>query len=267
MAPLVPIRGSVDAVVTLRQDGSRIGPCLDAIRSQLPRDATVIVLDLLAHDPSLAALHADITQQARDHEARVMREGQGQWPSRDRAAAQGSAALLLFLDGDNVLQPEAWQVLLKAVQREEVAAAAGLIMWDVGQGPPDLRPNAIKCAGYAMGTRGLPFARFVTWSADNPKLYERDDLQALSASFMLTRRTVYRSLEGFRGEYGDRPFADISYCLRARSLGLVNVFNPAARALSGAEPLAANLRQLQEAAYILTHDVGHLVEYDEFRVL
>lgn len=267
MAPLVPIKGSVDAVVTVRVDGSRIGPCLAAIRSQLPRDATIIVVDLLGREPPLAALHADINQHARDHEARVVRDGQGQWPARDRPAAQSTAPLMLFLDGDNVLQSGAWQLLLKAVQREEVAVAGGVILWDEGQGPPDGRPYAIKFAGYAIGTRGLPFARFVKWGVDNPKVYQRDDLQALSASFWVTRRTVYRSLGGFRGDYGDRPFADVSYCVRAHSLGLINVFDPAARVLSGGEPLAANLRQLQEAAYILTHDVGHLVHYDEFRVL
>lgn len=267
MAPLVPIRGSVDAVVTVRADGSRVGPCLAAIRSQLPRDATILLVDLLGREPSLAALHAEINQHARDHQARVVRDGQGQWPARDRAAAQSTAPLILFLDGDNVLQPQAWQVLLKAVQREEVAVAGGVTLWDEGQGPPDAPPYAIKFAGWAIGTRGLPFTRFVKWGVDNPKVYARDDLQAVAASFMLTRRTIYRSLGGFCGDYGDRPFADVSYCVRAHSLGLICVFDPAARALSGTEPMAANLRQLQESAYILTHDVGHLVNYDEFRVL
>lgn len=267
MAPLVAIKGSVDAIVTVRVDGSRVGPCLAALRSQLPRDATITLVDLLAQEPSLAALHAEISHHASEHGARVIRDGQGQWPARDRAAAQTTAPLMLFLDGDNVLQVPAWQVLLDAMQREEVAVVGGVMLWDEGEGPPEAPPYAMKFVGYAFGSRGLPFARFVKWGVNNPKVYQRDDIQALSASFMLTRRTVYRALGGFRGDYGDRPFADVSYCVRALSLGLINVFDPAARALTGAEPIATNLRQLQEASFILTHDIGQLVHYDEYRLL
>jgi hypothetical protein len=267
MAPLVPIRGSVDAIITVRTDPTRIGPCLAAVREQLPRDASVIVVDLLGAEPEKAPLHAEITQHARDNNARVTRNGQGQWPSRDRAAAAGVAPLMLFLDGDCVMQPNAWQVLLDAVQRDHVAVAGGVTLWDQGEGPPEGPPFGIKFGGWAIGVRGLPFSRFVRWSIDNPKLYKRDDLQAVSASFFLTRRTVYRTLGGFRGDYGDRPFADVSFCVRARSLGFINVFDPAARALSGPEPLAGGLRELQEAAFILTHDIGNIVEYDEWRTL
>jgi GT2 family glycosyltransferase len=205
---------------------------------------------------------------AREVNGRTVVNGHGQWECRNRAAAQGFAPFILFLDGDVVLTPSAWPTLLGAMAHEEVGIATGLLLWDEGLAPREMPlASCIKFAGYAFGLRRLPYARFVGWLPDNPKVYPRSDLQAVSAAFMLTRRPLWRSLEGFATDYGSRPLADVDFCVRARSQGPVIAFEPAALALAGLEPLADDMILLQQGGAILDARLGPHRLYDEHILL
>jgi len=210
----------------------------------------------------------EIARVAREAGGRTVINGRGPWECRNRAAAQGYAPLILFLDGDVVLTPGVWLALAGVMEHEEVGIASGLLLWDEGMAPRDfpLMPS-IKFAGYAFGARRLPYSRFVGWLPDNPKVYPRRDLQAVSAAFMLTRRALWRSLAGFAPDYGSRPLADVDYCIRARSQGPMVAFEPTAVAMAGMEPLADDVVLLQQGGAILDARLGPHRLYDEHVLL
>lgn len=262
-----PLRGSVDAVVTVQAVTGRLERCLRALKRELPKDSTIMVADAVA-DPQATEPHAEIATAARAANVRVDRSGHGQWDSRNRAAAHGYAPLILFIDGDSVISKGSWPALVSVMEREEVGIAGGLVLWDEGEAPPGIPAPSIKAGGFAFGVKLLPYARFASWQPDNPKVFARDDLQAVSVTFMVTRRLLYRSLSGFAANaFANRPLADVEYCLRARAQGVVVAFEPAASSLAGAEPLASSMRELQEGGIVLGHQAGHLTVYDEWAVL
>ena len=264
---VVPIRGSVDAVVSVRHITDRLPACLEALRGYLPPDATITIADAPPGSPR-EERHAEIARMAREAKARVVVNGHGQWECRNRAAAQGYAPVVVFLDGDCCLMPDAWAALTAVLEREQVGIVGGLVLWEEGLAPRELPLlPSVKVAGYAFGARRLPYARFVGWLPDNPKLYARDDLQAVSSAFMATRRALWRSLQGFSPDYGSRPLSDVDYCLRARNQGVIVAFEPAAVAMAGGEPMSDDLRSLQEAASIFQARLGPLAQYDEFSLL
>lgn len=256
-----PIYGSVDAVVTVQVDTSRIGECLAALKAQLPADATIIVADAIIDE--MAETHQELAAAAREAGVRVDRSGRGRWDSRNRGAMHGSAPLILFIDGDLVLDEGAWAALAAPMEREEIGAAGGLITFGVPVGA-DIEAGVIRIAGYVFGWRLRPYARFFGWHPDNPKVYPRADLQALPANFLLTRRMAFRTAGGFAADtYGNRPYPDVEYCLMLRGNGLLCAFEPAASAAGGAEPIALSRRDVQEGAVILEQRAGHLIQYDE----
>jgi hypothetical protein len=240
-----------------------------ALRQHLPPDATIVVADAPpAQLPAGTDRHTEIARIAREVGGRTVINGQGQWECRNRAAAQGFAPLLLFLDGDVVLTPGAWPTLAAVMEHEEVGIASGMLLWDEGMAPREMPlATCIKFAGYAFGVRRLPYARFVGWLPDNPKVYPRRDLQAVSSAYMLTRRTLWRSMGGFAADYGTRPLADVDFCVRARNQGPVIAFEPAAVGLAGMEPMADDLGLLQQGGAILDARLGPHRLYDEHVLL
>jgi GT2 family glycosyltransferase len=256
-----PMYGSVDAVVTVQVDTTRITECLAALKAQLPADATIILADALLDDAGEG--HQTLAAAARDAGVRVDRSGRGRWDARNRGAMHGSAPLILFVDGDLVLEDGAWAALVAPMEREEIGAAGGLITFGIPVGA-DIEAGIIRIAGYVFGWRLRPYARFFGWHPDNPKVYRRDDLQALPANFLLTRRTIFRTAGGFAADvYGNRPYPDVEYCLQLRGNGLLCAFEPTAVASGGAEPIALSTRDVQEGAIILEQRAGHLIGYDE----
>ncbi len=269
----MPIRGSVDAIVTAHVTTDRLEAVVVALRRELPPSATITLADALIPRDDEATIRTEMARIARENGARVDPSGSGLWDARNKAASHGYAPLLLFMDGDAVITRGSWAMIEAALESDDVGVVGGLILYDVGLAPPSLRGGGktpIKAAGYAIGgPRFLPYARFSGgWSPDNPKIYYRDDLQAVNVPCMATRRVLFRTLNGFQaGTYGDRPYAEVEYCLQARQRGLRIVFEPRAIAVAGKEPQAMSIQQLQEGAAVYQMQAMQLAQYDELFVL
>ena len=261
--------GSVDVVVTCRRTADRLGRCLEALKRVLPSDASFSVADAVpANGPQ--ELHVEIARAARPHGVRVDRSGRSIWDARNRAAAAGRAPLILFIDGDAVLQKGSWAALLATAEREDIAAIGGMCVWDHGLFPPHMESSLppaetrIKTAGYAFGNSYVPYARFAAWGSDNPKVYFREDLQAVPITLFLIKRNHFVALGGFAtGEYGSRPYAEAELCVRLKEQGLLIAFEPAAVAKCGAEPVAMTPQEFQEGVIVLRGRLGNLMQYDE----
>lgn len=262
MTVALPLRGSVDAVVTAFTNIDRLGACLAALRRDLPADATITLADAIPEQA--AARHGELVRIAREADLRLDRSGRDRWDARNRAAAHGQAPLILFIDSDAVLAEGAWQALAAAIEPETIGAVGGLGIWQGEAVPAGFPDPAMRAAGYVFGVMMQPYARFAGWAPDNPKVYARQDLQGVPVQFMATRRSLFRSLGPFPSDpFGSRPFADLYYCLQLRKAGLSVAFEPGAIAVVGREPIALSKQEVQEGQVILAHQAGDLLQYDE----
>lgn len=258
----LPLRGTVDAVVTAFTTIERLGLCLAALRRQLPADASITLADAIPEQ--LPARHTDLARIAREENLSLDRSGRDRWDARNRAATHGQAPLILFIDADAIMAEGAWPILAATMEPETVGAAGGLAVWDTDCQPAGYPSPSIRSAGYVVGAMMQPYVRFPGWAPDNPKVYARQDLQGVPVNFMVTRRSLFRSLGPFPSDpFGNRPFADMYYCLQLRKAGLAVAFEPAAIAVVGREPIALSRMEVNEGQVILAHQAGDVLQYDE----
>jgi len=266
----LPFRGSVDVVVSIQVEVSRLGPCLEALRAELPASATITVADSVRETlPDAGKRHEEIALVSRRFEAHVIRNARGQWDARNRAASAGQAPLLFFLDGDAVLAHGAWAKVSDHMGREDVGVLGGMLLWGLNLTKPEIKEGTIKYAGFAFGARLMPYARFQGWLPDNSKIYARDDLQAVPAAIMVTRRTLFRNLHGFdpADNFKGLCYADAHYCVRARANGLLVAFEPTLFAVTAREPFAVDGQELRAGGQVLQAISRHLCQFDEYRLL
>lgn len=154
-----------------------------------------------------------------------MVENRGFGTACNQGAALASGELLLFLNPDSELQPGALDAVCRMLEESENAGLAGIrtILPDGSFEPGCLRgfPTPARAAAYYLGLERLfPQNRLcggyhMTW-LDREKNHEVD---SVSGSFMLLRRSLFEELGGFDEDYfmyGE----DMDLCLRIRERGL-----------------------------------------------
>lgn len=173
------------------------------------------------------------------------------YKARNKAAAQGRAPFIVFMDADCVLQDAAALADVFAQLQAGASVVGGLLT----------NGEYVMAAGYAFNIEGRPYFRFARWSPSAAKVQERrDDMTAVPLQFLATRRDVFRVLR-FREEFGEAAYGDADYCVRALAKGLV-VYDPAIRVNCTGSLLA----KPQDRGILLLRSTG-TVRYDEQRIL
>lgn len=133
---------------------------------------------------------------------------------------------LLFLNNDvEVIEPSWMRSMLSFCQREDVGAVGAKLLY------PD---NTVQHAGVLMikcntaNEVGGPIHVFNNLDLSDPGYMRRavisQDLTAVTAACMLTKRSIYEELGGFSEDFVV-AFNDIDYCLRVREQGKLVVFD------------------------------------------
>lgn len=133
---------------------------------------------------------------------------------------------LLFLNNDTeVIEPHWIDSMLGFCQREDVGAVGAKLLY------PD---NTVQHAGVMMikcehpNEMGGPIHVFNNLDRDDPGYMRRasisQDLSAVTAACMMTKRSVYEQLDGFNEDFVV-AFNDVDFCLRVRETGYLVVFD------------------------------------------
>ena len=80
----------------------------------------------------------------------------------------------------------------------------------------------------------------------------------------MTRRSLYKKLNGLDTDYLIGNFEDVDYCLRARALNYKVIYEPSTYLYHFAGG-SGNTQTAKRNAELLQIKVGHLIEYDEYR--
>jgi GT2 family glycosyltransferase len=139
-------------------------------------------------------------------------------------ALQLDADVVLFLNSDAELEPDALALLLQPMANPQVGIAAPIIVGVT-------KPHRIESAGvrYAAASgrmRHVGAGR----PADRAPLKSTTAVDGVSGCAMLVRRDVVDRIGGFFEPFFF-SFEDLDYCLRAKRAGFTTVVVPQARAL------------------------------------
>lgn len=137
-----------------------------------------------------------------------------------------SGKYLLFLNNDTEVIESGWlSSMLSFCQRGDVGAVGAKLLY------PD---DTVQHAGVMMiccrneGEMGGPIHVFNNLDRDDPGYMRRavisQDLSAVTAACMMTKRSVFEELDGFNEDF-EVAFNDVDYCLRVRSLNKLVVFD------------------------------------------
>jgi GT2 family glycosyltransferase len=142
-------------------------------------------------------------------------------------AKLGSSPFILILTTDIVLKENCIALLHKELVADSIFGLAGAKLVF----PPDCKygpAGTIQHAGLDMNINADVVHTFIGWSADNPRVNVKEEVFALTGALILTRRSLWRQLNGFDEQYGKGTYEDVDYAIRARIAGQKSLYVPEA---------------------------------------
>ena len=203
----------VSIVIILYNRAELTLACLQSLADHAGDAYEVILIDNASADRTGALL-----QQVEGVTVIENEENKGFVTACNQGAAVARGAYILLLNNDAVLRPGALDAAVRTLESADdigVVGAriilldgalqeAGCIVWNDG-----------SCEGYGRG--------------DDPTqpmyMYQRD-VDFCSGAFLLTRKTLWDSLDGFDEVFAPAYYEEVDYCLRARQAGWRTVYDP-----------------------------------------
>ncbi|MCD8323345.1 MAG: glycosyltransferase family 2 protein [Clostridiales bacterium] len=135
------------------------------------------------------------------------------------AGAKGEYLLLLNNDTE-MIEPDGLKEMLDICMREDVGIVGAQLFYE---------DNTIQHAGVIIGFGGIAGHAFIGEGRGDYGYFSRiqcvQDLSAVTAACMMTKRSVYEQVGGLSEEFRV-AFNDIDYCMKVRELGKLVVYNP-----------------------------------------
>ncbi|MCP3909871.1 MAG: glycosyltransferase [Actinomycetia bacterium] len=194
---IIPIFNQVDLTLD----------CLRSIAAHPPSvDFEVLVVDDCSTDPGVQRL-----RQVPGLRTLTTAENGGFVRSCNHGAANAEGSLLYFLNNDTILEPEAVDHLVHALDAHPRAQVAGSKLLN-GDGTVQEAGGIMWRDGSAWNYgRGLP--------RDTPKLNYTRSVDYVSGASLMVPKSVFDELGGFDEAYVPAYYEDGDFCTRVRSLG------------------------------------------------
>ena len=210
---------SIDVVIPVHNGQELLHNCLKAVTG----DANIIVVDD-------ASDNANVTRIAAEKFGASFFKTKGNYgfgATCNYGASKGKAPLILFLNSDVWLEPNAITEMAKEFESPDVGAVGALLTFM--QGTPHGPNGSVQHAGMAFDLTGKPFHIFIGWNPDNPRVNQRRELRCVTGACMMTRRDLWNSIGGFASVYGRGTYEDTEYCAMVLEKQQKVVFQPKAR--------------------------------------
>ena len=186
----------------------------------------------------------------------------------NKGIAKSTEPLVLILNSDVVLQPNAFEVMVSEFKDNEVGVVAPMLLFpeNCENGPM----GKVQHVGLVFDVMGRPRHLFLGWDPGNPKVFKRrDTLQAVTGACMMTRRSILKQTGGFAVVYGRGTYEDVEFCVLAKTLGFKVVCNPEAIGLHAVAQSAKILGgyPLRENHLKFVSRVGNVIRNDDYMFL
>jgi GT2 family glycosyltransferase len=144
-------------------------------------------------------------------------------------AAKGTAPLILLLNSDVILEPDAIDKMVREMDDPKVGVVGALLIF-----PDDTQwqfAGKVQHAGMAFGLDGKPFHVHIGWDPQHPRVQSRKTLQCVTGACFMTRRSLWNEFGGMNKIYGRGTYEDVEFCQLTIRKGLQVIFTPTARGL------------------------------------
>jgi GT2 family glycosyltransferase len=234
----------LDIVIPVFGEADKLDQCRASLKAQAFQDFRITLVDDRSPDPEvMAPTYKSFLEDFPNGRARLVRHDRNMgFPQTvNDGAAKGSAPLILLLNSDVVLEPEALATLVYELDNPRVGVVGALLMFPEGSqwGPA----GTVQHAGLAIDVFGKPFHIHVGWPADHKRIRWSDEFQAVTGACFMTRRVLWNKIGGMNKLYGRGTYEDVDYCYdAARNYQMKIVFTPKARGTHhvGASIMAVN---------------------------
>ena len=142
----------------------------------------------------------------------------------NQGAKKGTAPLIFQLNTDVILEPDSINKMVMALDDPEIGVVGMKLVFpddalDLRQNPHVRPAGKVQHVGLATNIRGDFFHIFLGWSPDHPKVNNVRETYAVTGAALMTRRSLWRKVNGFNEQYGLGTWEDVEYCIAVRQLG------------------------------------------------
>jgi len=154
------------------------------------------------------------------------------FPAGNNAGARRrSSPLILFLNSDVFLDPQALDIMVRELDDPQVAVVGTRLLFpeDIGNLNAEIRPaGKLQHVGLACNIRGQVIHPMVGWDAEHPKVMKVDTAWAVTGASLMIRKKIFEKLGMFDEGYGAGTYEDADLCLKVREAGYNIKCNPLA---------------------------------------
>lgn len=134
----------------------------------------------------------------------------------NQGAKAGSAPLLFFLNSDVVLEPDALNQLVAALDDPSVGVAGAKLLFS--ESSPHGPAGKVQHVGLCANLHGDIKHILMGWPADHPKVLAVKDVLGVTGAALMVRRSIFEKVRGFDEVYGTGTYEDVDFCLKAHAL-------------------------------------------------
>lgn len=219
---IIDNRTKLDIVICVYGRFDILSKCLEALPEATSSAYNLILVDNASPDRA----EADNFYKSVDSKSVTIvrnKENLGFPAACNIGARRKQSPLILMLNSDVILYPEAIDKLIADFDDPKVGVAGMKLIF-----PPDdpaglntnIRPaGKIQHIGLETNIRGEFVHVFVGWDADHPKPNKVRETYAVTGAALMTRRSLWNRVGGFREEYGRGTWEDVDFCLSVRDAG------------------------------------------------
>lgn len=209
---------AIDVVIATGGRFDKLKLCLDALQAQ--KDAPKFEVFLMDNntDTQERLHHKELFEHPVIKESKRVTQSLGFPAINNLGAKMGHAPLILFLNDDVELFPDALFQLYSAMKKGIGVVGAKLMF--PKDSTSEIRPaGKVQHVGLASTIRGNIIHPLVGWSPENPKCNVDREVLAVTGACLLVRRELWDKAGGFFEGYGIGTFEDIELCFAVRMFG------------------------------------------------
>lgn len=147
-------------------------------------------------------------------------------------AKRKQSPFIFMLNSDVILYTDAIANLIKCFDNPKVGVAGMKLLFpaeDHAGLNTNIRPaGKIQHIGMETNINGEFIHVFLGWDADHPRANKFREPYAVTGAALMTKRSIWNRVGGFREEYGKGTYEDVDYCLSVRALDFTVVVDPSA---------------------------------------
>ncbi len=250
----------VSILIPFRDEPRLLRTCVDSIGATTGMHTSVelVLIDNGSSDPETLTLLEGLADRP---DVRVLTDPRAfNWAALNNAGASvARGELLLFLNNDIEAHRSGWlSALCAQAIRPDIAAVGARLLY------PDRR---LQHCGLVVGLTGAAGHVLSGLSAEEPGYLRlataARECSAVTGACLATRREVFELLDGFDESLGV-DLNDVDYCLRAATLGLRTMYEPAAELIHHESPSRGTAGGVGDVVRFVDRWKGYISEGDRY---